>query len=36
MFYHFSLASYLQVENPNELKYIISNNIEQINLSFNV
>jgi len=35
MFYHFSLASYLQVENPNELKYIISN-IEQTNLSFNV
>jgi len=28
MFHHFSLALYLQVENPNELKHIISNNVE--------
>jgi len=34
MFHHFSLASYLQVENPNVLKHIINNNIEQIKLSF--
>jgi len=34
MFHHFSFASYLQVENPNELKHIISNNIEQTKLSF--
>jgi len=34
MFHHFSLASYLQVENPNDLKHIINNNIEQTKLSF--
>jgi len=26
MFHHISLASYLQVENPNVLKHIINNN----------
>jgi len=34
MFHHFSLASYLQVENPNDLKNINNNNIEQTKLSF--
>jgi len=34
MLHHFSLVSYLQVENPNVLKHIINNNIEQTNLSF--
>jgi len=34
MCHHFSLASYLQVENPNVLKHIINNNIEQTKLSF--
>jgi len=36
MFHHFSLASHLQVENPNELKRIINNNVGQSKLSFNV
>jgi len=34
MFHHFSLSSYFQAENPNELKRIINNNIEQRKLSF--
>jgi len=33
MFHHFSLASYLQVENTNVLKYI-NKNLEQTKLSF--
>jgi len=36
MFHQFSLAFYLQVENPNALKHIINNNIEQTNVSFTV
>jgi len=34
MRHRFSLASYLQVENPNVLKHIINNNLEQTKLSF--
>jgi len=34
MFHHFSLATYLQFENPNVLKHTISNNILQTKLSF--
>jgi len=29
MFHNFSLASYVQVENPDVLKHVINNNIEQ-------
>jgi len=34
MFHHFGLACYLPDENPNVLKHIINNNIEQTKLSF--
>jgi len=34
MFHHFSLASYLQVENQNVLKHIINNNMKQTKLRF--
>jgi len=34
MCHHFSLASYLQVENLNVLKLIINSNIEQTKLNF--
>jgi len=34
MFHHFSLASYVQIENPNVLKHIINNNLEESKLSF--
>jgi len=30
----FSLASYVQIENPNVLKRIINNNLEESKLSF--
>jgi len=34
MCHHLRLASYLQFENPNVLKHVINNNIEQTKLSF--
>jgi len=34
MFHHFSLAFYVQIENPNVLKHIINNNLEECKLSF--
>jgi len=34
MFHDFSFASYLQVENPNVLKHISNNNVEQTKLCF--
>jgi len=33
MFHHFSLASYVQIENPNVLKHI-NNNLEESKFSF--
>jgi len=34
MFHHFSLASYVQIKNPNVLKHIINNNLEESKLNF--
>jgi len=34
MLHHFSLASYVRIENPNVLKHIINNNLEESKLSF--
>jgi len=34
MFHHFSLASYVQIENSNVLKHIINNNLEESKLNF--
>jgi len=34
MFHHFSLASYVQIENPNVLKHTINNKLEESKFSF--
>jgi len=34
MFHHFSLISNIQIGNPNVLKHIINNNLEESKLSF--
>jgi len=34
MFHHFSLVSYVQIENPNVIKHIINNNVDESKLSF--
>jgi len=36
MFHHVSLASYFHDDNPNVLKHILNNNIEQTKLRFTV